>query len=49
MLNAFENAIQSILRQDIALFDNVGTCAGEVATCIQTDTRESGFHLYAKP
>jgi ABC-type multidrug transport system fused ATPase/permease subunit len=36
-----ERYLQSILRQDIAFFDNVG--AGEVATRIQTDTRESGF------
>ena len=30
--------LRAILRQDIAFFDNVG--AGEVATRIQTDTRE---------
>jgi ATP-binding cassette, subfamily B (MDR/TAP), member 1 len=34
-----ERYLQSILRQDIAFFDNVG--AGEVATRIQTDTRMS--------
>ena len=33
-----EKYLQSVLRQDIAYFDNVG--AGEVATRIQTDTRE---------
>lgn len=33
-----ERYLQAILRQDIAYFDNVG--AGEVATRIQTDTRE---------
>jgi ATP-binding cassette subfamily B (MDR/TAP) protein 1 len=33
-----ERYLQSILRQEIAYFDNVG--AGEVATRIQTDTRE---------
>lgn len=33
-----ENYLRSILRQDIAYFDKVG--AGEVATRIQTDTRE---------
>lgn len=32
-----ERYLQSVLRQDIAYFDNVG--AGEVATRIQTDTR----------
>ena len=32
-----ERYLQSVLRQDIAFFDNVG--AGEVATRIQTDTR----------
>ena len=31
-----ENYLRSILRQDVAFFDNVG--AGEVATRIQTDT-----------
>lgn len=34
-----ERYLQAILRQDIAFFDHVG--AGEVATRIQTDTRES--------
>ena len=33
-----ENYLKAVLRQDIAFFDNVG--AGEVATRIQTDTRE---------
>jgi len=33
-----EKYLQAILRQDIAYFDKVG--AGEVATRIQTDTRE---------
>ena len=33
-----ERYLKAILRQDIAYFDNVG--AGEVATRIQTDTRE---------
>lgn len=33
-----ERYLQAILRQDIAFFDDVG--AGEVATRIQTDTRE---------
>lgn len=33
-----ERYLQSVLRQDVAFFDNVG--AGEVATRIQTDTRE---------
>ena len=33
-----ETYFASILRQDIAFFDNVG--AGEVATRIETDTRE---------
>ena len=33
-----ENYLNAVLRQDIAFFDNVG--AGEVATRIQTDTRE---------
>src|SRR6266436_1290958 len=33
-----ERYLQAVLRQDIAFFDNVG--AGEVATRIQTDTRE---------
>ena len=33
-----ERYLGAILRQDIAYFDNVG--AGEVATRIQTDTRE---------
>ena len=34
-----EKYLQAILRQDVAYFDKVG--AGEVATRIQTDTRES--------
>lgn len=40
-----ERYLQAVLRQDIAFFDNVG--AGEVATRIQTDTREflHGFHV----
>jgi len=33
-----EAYLQAVLRQDIAFFDNVG--AGEVATRIQTDTRD---------
>jgi ATP-binding cassette subfamily B (MDR/TAP) protein 1 len=33
-----ERYLQAVLRQDIAYFDNVG--AGEVATRIQTDTRQ---------
>lgn len=33
-----ESYLRAILRQDIAYFDKVG--AGEVATRIQTDTRE---------
>jgi ATP-binding cassette subfamily B (MDR/TAP) protein 1 len=33
-----ERYLQAILRQEIAYFDDVG--AGEVATRIQTDTRE---------
>lgn len=33
-----ERYLRAVLRQDIAFFDNVG--AGEVATRIQTDTRE---------
>jgi ATP-binding cassette, subfamily B (MDR/TAP), member 1 len=36
-----ERYLQAVLRQDIAFFDNVG--AGEVATRIQTDTRELGL------
>lgn len=36
-----ERYLQAVLRQDVAYFDNVG--AGEVATRIQTDTREF-FH-----
>ena len=38
-----ERYLQAILRQDIAYFDKVG--AGEVATRIQTDTREHTPHL----
>ena len=34
-----ESYLRAILRQDIAFFDNVG--AGEIATRIQTDTRQS--------
>lgn len=37
-----ETYFASILRQDVAFFDNVG--AGEIATRIETDTRE---HLRA--
>jgi len=37
-----ESYLAAILRQDIAYFDNVG--AGEVATRIETDTRE---HLHS--
>lgn len=33
-----ERYLEAVLRQDIAFFDNVGP--GEVATRIQTDTRE---------
>jgi ATP-binding cassette subfamily B (MDR/TAP) protein 1 len=33
-----ERYLQAVLRQEIAYFDDVG--AGEVATRIQTDTRE---------
>ena len=33
-----ERYLQAVLRQDVAFFDNVG--AGEVATRIQTDTRQ---------
>jgi ATP-binding cassette subfamily B (MDR/TAP) protein 1 len=33
-----ERYLEAVLRQDIAYFDNVG--AGEVATRIQTDTRQ---------
>ena len=35
-----EKYLRAVLRQDIAFFDNVG--AGEIATRIQTDTRQ--FH-----
>ena len=38
-----DNYLQAVLRQDIQFFDKVG--AGEVATRIQTDTRE--FNLYS--
>jgi ATP-binding cassette subfamily B (MDR/TAP) protein 1 len=41
-----ERYLQSILRQDIAFFDNVG--AGEVLTRIQTDNRESGYSFMSK-
>jgi len=37
-----EAYLQAVLRQDIAFFDNVG--AGEVATRIQTDTRDFFAH-----
>jgi len=33
-----EKYLRAVLRQDIAFFDNVG--AGEIATRIQTDTRQ---------
>lgn len=33
-----ESYLASVLRQDVAFFDNVG--AGEIATRIETDTRE---------
>ena len=39
-----ENYLKAILRQDITFFDNVG--AGEVATRIQTDTRQYLSHKY---
>jgi hypothetical protein len=39
-----EHYLQAVLRQDIAFFDKVG--AGEVATRIQTDTREFGCDVY---
>jgi len=39
-----ERYLQAVLRQDIAFFDTVG--AGEVATRIQTDTRESLRYLF---
>jgi len=40
-----ERYLGAVMRQDIAFFDNVG--AGEVATRIQTDTREFGrYHTY---
>lgn len=43
-----EKYLQAILRQDVAFFDNVG--AGEVATRIQTDTREfQRSHLSDRP
>ena len=35
-----EKYLQSVLRQEIAFFDNVGP--GEIASRIQTDTRTSG-------
>lgn len=34
-----ERYLKAVLRQDIAFFDHIGP--GEVATRIQTDTRES--------
>lgn len=36
-----EKYLQAVLRQDIAFFDNVG--AGEIATRIQTDTRQFNY------
>lgn len=39
-----EKYLQAILRQDIAFFDNIG--AGEVATRIQTDTREFQYSMH---
>lgn len=39
-----ERYLQAILRQEIAYFDDVG--AGEVATRIQTDTRELWAHVF---
>ena len=39
-----ERYLQAVLRQDIAYFDHVG--AGEVATRIQTDTREFMSETY---
>ena len=41
-----ESYLRAVLRQDIAYFDKVG--AGEVATRIQSDTRESwrSWHLF---
>jgi ATP-binding cassette subfamily B (MDR/TAP) protein 1 len=38
-----ERYLKAVLRQDVAFFDNVGP--GEIATRIQTDTRESVLHL----
>lgn len=38
-----EKYLQAVLRQDIQYFDEVG--AGEVATRIQTDTRELNFNF----
>ena len=38
-----ERYLQAVLRQDVAYFETVG--AGEVATRIQTDTRESTAYL----
>jgi ABC-type multidrug transport system fused ATPase/permease subunit len=40
-----ERYLKAVLRQDIAFFDDVG--AGEVATRIQTDTRELALILNA--
>ena len=37
-----EKYLEAVLRQDISYFDHTG--AGEVATRIQTDTRESPIH-----
>lgn len=42
-----ERYLAAILRQDIAFFDDVG--AGEVATRIQTDTRECSFAKFLLP
>jgi len=41
-----ESYLAAILRQDVAFFDNVG--AGEVATRIETDTRER-THSFVSP
>ena len=38
-----EKYLRAILRQEVAFFDNVG--AGEVATRIQTDTRQSHTNI----
>ena len=41
-----ESYLASILRQEVAFFDNVG--AGEVATRIETDTR-GHLHSFCRP